>query len=87
MKDKEQQILEMADLLFDYAEDYCDADGHIITNKLAETLYESGYHKADEVRRETAKEILQEIYDEIDYYSCQPAIEQLAKEYGVEVEK
>lgn len=35
----------------------------------------------------TAKEILQKIYDEVDYYSCQPAIEQLAKEYGAEIQK
>lgn len=42
---KKEQIKEMADLLFDYAENYCDVDGHIITNKLAETLYEAGYRK------------------------------------------
>ena len=46
-----------------------------------------GREKAEKVRKETAKEILQEIYNEIDYYSCQPAIEQLAKRYGVEVEE
>ena len=40
----------------------------------------------EQTRKETAKEILQKVYDEIDYYSCQPAIQQFAAEYGVEVE-
>lgn len=45
---KKEQIKEMADFLFDSAENYCDADGHIITNKLAEALYNAGYRKYDD---------------------------------------
>lgn len=42
---KEQQIEELTMLLFNKAENYCNADGEIIPNMLADTLYNAGYRK------------------------------------------
>lgn len=66
-----------------------------------ETLYNAGYRKAEEVRKETAKEILQGLYDhcfelvdpfgddcEECYGSCDKYyILAIATQYGVEVEE
>lgn len=59
----------------------------------ARRLCNAGYRKADEVRKETAKEILQYFYDLCsknpfgDYDLCDHDIKELAKKYGVEVGK
>ena len=42
---KEQQIEELTMLLFNKAENYCNADGEIIPNMIADTLYDAGYRK------------------------------------------
>ena len=101
MKDKEKQIEEMADFLFDHAEDYCAPEGHIITNKLAEALYNAGYRKLnikefkediEELKEEVCKETAEEIFrlclsDEYIAYFDEGIIKELAEKYGVEVEK
>ena len=58
----------------------------------AETLYNAGYRKADEVRKETAEKILNELIDssnKITFFDCRMALglDKLAKQYGVEVEE
>ena len=63
---------------------------------IAKALYGAGYRKVDDVRKETAKEIMQCLYDKC--YEIQNLREcvahitpldilQLAKHYGVEVEE
>lgn len=63
---------------------------------IAKALYDAGYRKVDDVRKETAKEIMQCLYDKC--YEIQNLREcvahitpfdilQLAKHYGVEVEE
>lgn len=65
--------------------------------EIAKQIYESGYRKADEVRKETAREILQKIKafprDWIHSYQKgaiilrEAEINQIATEFGVEVEE
>lgn len=63
---------------------------------IAKALYDAGYRKVDDVRKETAKEILQTLYDEcseitdetgegVGYFVIDDDILCLAKQYGVEV--
>lgn len=63
----------------------------------AEELYESGYRKADEVRRETAREILDKILKVIEFEAslddknatfnlCSEVVKDVIGEYGVGVE-
>lgn len=66
---------------------------------IAKALYDdAGYRKVDDVRKETAKEILQALYDKcseindetgesIGYFIADDDILCLAKQYGVEVEE
>lgn len=42
---------------------------------------------AEMQKKETAREILQKLYNETEYFSFQYTIKELAKEYGVEVEE
>ena len=58
----------------------------------ANKLYSAGYRKAEEIRKETAKEILNELIDssnKITFFDCRMALglDKLAKQYGVEVEE
>ena len=43
--------------------------------------------KLEKQKRETAREILQKLYNETEYFSFQYIIKELAAEYGVEVEE
>lgn len=63
---------------------------------IAKALYDAGYRKVDDVRKEMAKEILQTLYDEcyeindetgesMGYFVSDDDILCLAKQYGVEV--
>lgn len=54
---------------------------------LSRSLYNAGYRKAEEVRKETAKEILQQVYDFLNDKNDKFDVFELAKEYGVEVEE
>lgn len=54
----------------------------------AEALYDAGYRKADEVRKGTAKEILQEWADDNSSMGLDNTfVNNIAKKYGVEVEE
>ncbi|MCD8372022.1 MAG: hypothetical protein LUD27_01830 [Clostridia bacterium] len=103
--DKEIEIQEMAKVLCgDKSKHlssckYCgETSCYFITN--TELLYNAGYRKADEVRKETAKEILQELYDQTferkDPYSDSDKAKEIidraeilhtAKMYGVEIDE
>ena len=74
---------------------HCYANSTLIGD-FAEMLIDAGYGKVDEVRKETAKEILQTLYDEcseitdetgegMGYFVIDDEILCLAKQYGVEV--
>lgn len=103
LESKEKQIEEMAQDIFhsgvaldgvDFAYGLFDDDDHF--RRLARKLYAAGYRKADEVRKETAREILQMIKafprDWIHSYQKgaiilrEAEINQIAAEYGVGVE-
>ena len=73
---KEGQIEEMAQDIFhagvaldgvDFAYGLFDDDDHF--RRLARKLRESGYRKADEVRKETAREVISWILNHIDVYA------------------
>lgn len=99
--DKEKEIEALAVAAMDKCNGGCSDCSHLklgmygCTGHLYATrVYEAGYRKADEVRKETAKEILQRLFDivreqaahimstPVDWVSN---VEYLAKEYGVEV--
>ncbi len=93
---KQKEIEEMADVLWGHCgnliNEYCEGKSHC-ANCIAKKLTDAGYRKADEVRKETAKEILQDLYDEASKY-CDDTmglntyeIKQLANKYGVEVDE
>ena len=64
-------------------------------NKLvAKVLIDAGYRKANEVRKETAKEILQAMNEKMNMltgcgvpYHVKQFMEEIAKKYGVEVDE
>lgn len=101
---KEDQIEKMAQEILhagvaldgvDFVHGLFDEDDHF--RRLARKLYTAGYRKADEVRKETAREILVKLKtftrDWIHSYQKgaivlrEAEIDQLAAEYGVEVEE
>lgn len=101
---KEEQIEEMAQEILhagvvldgvDFVYGLFDEDDHF--RRLARKLYAIGYRKADEVRKETAREILQRLlferttfvdnYGEVSYAVFIEKIKEVAAEYGVEVEE
>lgn len=66
-------------------------------NKIAELLYDNGYRKMDKVRKETAKEIFDDIkygFENTPYYKLNPMLvyelktilAHIAKKYGIELE-
>lgn len=106
---KKQQVKEIGDIIakiihrdsisiFEEDEDgEVDRISVINVNGLGRFIYESGYRKADEVRKETAREILQRLlferttfvdnYGEVSYAVFIEKIKEVAAEYGVEVEE
>lgn len=55
------------------------------TRLIAKDIYNAGYHKVDDIRRETASEICTKIINGI--YKCNLTVctvKEIAKEYGVE---
>jgi hypothetical protein len=70
----------------DFKQGQCNAYRH------AEKLYNAGYRKAEEVRKETAEKILNELIDssnKITFFDCRMALglDKLTEQYGVEVEE
>lgn len=55
--------------------------------KLEDKIESGELCEREEVRKETAKEILQKLYNETEYFSVQYIIKELAAQYGVEVEE
>lgn len=86
--DKEREIEEMCEIARKYSEDIANTPYYKGVKTDMEAIYEAGYRKADEVRKETAKEILQAVYNEwfksetIDLF-----VKNLAKKYGIEVDE
>ena len=66
-----------------YSQDFWVSKSDLI--KITEILAEEGYRKADEVRKETAKEILQKLYKLTDY--AKPTVIAVAEEYSIEIEQ
>ena len=64
---KEEQIEEIAGIIFESEIDdgiaFCDVYELGFTERIGRNLIEKGYRKADEVRAETAREILTEFKD------------------------
>lgn len=94
---KEKEIEEMAEFIGETLSVRHEGDRFPLTvltrDFLARRIIKAGYRKADEVRKEMAKEILQDLYDEASKY-CDDTmglntyeIKQLAKKYGVEVDE
>ena len=94
---KEDQIAELAGQLGcgDIPGDY---DPSKLVDNIAEQVINFGYRKADEVRKETAREILQDISKVIKFESslddknkafnlCLEVVKDVISEYGVEVEE
>lgn len=84
---KEQQISEMAKIVDEMYNVYTTT-----AEDIAEGIYNAGYQKAEEVRKETAEKILNELIDssnKITFFDCRMALglDKLAEQYGVEVEE
>lgn len=84
---KQEQIEEIAKIIDEMYWVYDTTAGDI-----AEGIYNAGYQKAEEVRKETAEKILNELIDssnKITFFDCRMALglDKLAKQYGVEVEE
>ena len=87
MKTKREQIEEMAKIVDEMYNVYTTT-----ADDIAEGIYNAGYQKAEEVRKETAEKILNELIDssnKITFFDCRMALglDKLAKQYGVEVEE
>ena len=84
---KQEQIEEMVKIVDEMYNVYTTT-----ADDIAEGIYNAGYQKAEEVRKETAEKILNELIDssnKITFFDCRMALglDKLAKEYGVEVEE
>lgn len=95
---KEDYIAELAGGL-DCAGIPGDYDPSVLVDNIAEQVINAGYRKAKDIRRETLKEVLQELYSMIEYekmglddeflYGLNLAEDQifiLCEKYGIEVE-
>lgn len=84
MKTKQEQIAEMAKIVDEMYNVYTTT-----AEDIAEGLYNVGYRKAEEVRKETAKEILSRIklYSTNSKTDLIVLIDEIAKANGVEVEE
>ena len=90
---KQEQIEEMAKIVDEMYNVYTTT-----ADDIAEGLYNAGYRKAEEVRKETAKDIINKIIyytmintkaidGVINKKSFMECVEVLAEQYGVEVEE
>ena len=72
--------------------DKCVSLNPMCKSEVASVLYGNNYRKAEEVRKETAEKILNELIDssnKITFFDCRMALglDKLAEQYGVEVEE
>ena len=80
--DRIEQIIEM--------EDYIATERtYRSSDEIASGLYDKGYRKADEVRKETAKEILQWLYNlrKGGFSLNASEVRRIAKDHGIEVDE
>lgn len=92
---KQEQIEKMVEVIIDTEEGnahYCGTHiqkfkAFIDCDNIAETLYNAGYRKADEVRKETAAEIIKWIKGIKHIGSLRSELDMIASEYGVEVKE
>ena len=96
---KEKEIEEIADMLVAVCDDCNECPygkkygyGACTEHQMAERIYEAGYRKADEVRKETAKEIYNSLIDETVWETDTIMIsvdwlKDKIKKYGVEVDE
>lgn len=91
---KQKQIEEITRVLeesYGKCVNFSDCTNRKCSQCYAEDLYNAGYRKADEVRKETAKEICDwleyrfKLYDYIIEKPVKDSIKVICKKYGVEV--
>ena len=94
MAEREKRIEEIARILCkqNWNCTKCTFENGCLYKDNAQLIYDAAYRRADEVRKETAKEILQEIasvfYAVGDVFELtRQDIQELAEHYGVEVEE
>lgn len=97
MKTKQEQIEEMTKERNEIKDimkllDKCVSLNPMCKSEVASVLYGNNYRKAEEVRKETAEKILNELIDssnKITFFDCRMALglDKLAKQYGVDVEE
>ncbi len=96
MPDTQKEIEEMKQVLVNYAMSHDLCFSFYAYHIYAKALYNAGYRKADEVRKESfeagrksaAKELLQELFDEaMRYGKSTDGILHMANKYGVTIDK
>ena len=87
--DKEKEIEEMVKIARKYSEKFANTPYYKGVKTDMEAIYEAGYRKADEVRKETAKEILCYLKATMTdgLLKNHEILNALMREYGVEVEE
>lgn len=83
---KQEQIKEMVGVMAASNNPFVDVPIEIMP-QVAEAIYNAGYRKSEEVRKETAKEILKLIKGIKHIGSLRSELDMIAIEYGVEVEE
>lgn len=78
-----QNGCESCDCAYEYGTKLESCEDYVHYHQMATKFYEVGYRSADEVRKKTAKEILQRLYDTKEFFE----ILNLAEKYGVEVDE
>lgn len=94
---KQEQIEEMANIPHKCIKSSCEEciknDRKCADYKQAEAIYNAGYRKADEVRKETAKDICDwleyrfKLYDYVIEKPVKDSIKVIRKKYGVKVKE
>lgn len=96
--DREEEIRDIKEIINNMEKEnahyYVEENGHLCSKEafadcvaIAEVLYNAGYRKADDVRRETAREILKEFWNiQFGQRELDNVCIRLAEKYGVEVE-
>ena len=87
--DREKEIWKMVEIAREYSKDIANTPYYlgVVTDMTA--LYEANYRRADEVRKETAKKILQWLYNlcKGGFSLNASEVRRIAKDHGVEVDE
>ena len=88
---KEKEIERMVQIAYNYSKEFANTPYYKGVYTDMESVCEAGYRKADEVRKETAKEILQDLYDGVINATyvimTRNSVKRFAEKYGVEVDE